>query len=116
MQNSDVDQLSNNVFGLKMQISEVDQSALWTWVDQLSFSMSWLSDGISKCVGGCFYLLSLSLSQPALLTHIFIFLFVLFFKREFLYGFGACPGTSSLDQAGLELTEIRLPLPPKCWN
>ena len=27
-------------------------------------------------------------------------------------GFGACPGTSSVDPAGLELTEICLPLPP----
>ena len=27
--------------------------------------------------------------------------------------FEACPGTSSIDQAGLKLTEIRLPLPPK---
>ncbi|KAH0503848.1 Olfactory receptor 2T29 [Microtus ochrogaster] len=34
----------------------------------------------------------------------------------FLCGFGACPGTSSVDQGGLELTEIRLPLPPECWD
>ena len=27
-----------------------------------------------------------------------------------------CPGTHSVDQAGLELTEIHLPLPSKCWN
>jgi hypothetical protein len=27
-----------------------------------------------------------------------------------------CPGTHSVDQAGLELTEIYLPLPPKCWD
>ena len=26
-----------------------------------------------------------------------------------------CPGTHSVDQAGLRLTEIHLPLPPKCW-
>jgi hypothetical protein len=25
-----------------------------------------------------------------------------------------CPGTHSVDQAGLELTEIHLPLPPEC--
>ena len=25
-----------------------------------------------------------------------------------------CPGTCSVDQAGLELTEILLPVPPKC--
>jgi hypothetical protein len=27
-----------------------------------------------------------------------------------------CLGTHYVDQAGLELTEIFLPLPPKCWN
>jgi hypothetical protein len=27
-----------------------------------------------------------------------------------------CPGTHSVDQAGLELTEIHLPLPSKCWD
>jgi hypothetical protein len=27
-----------------------------------------------------------------------------------------CPGISSLDQAGLKLTDICLPLPPKCWE
>jgi hypothetical protein len=27
-----------------------------------------------------------------------------------------CPGTCSVDQAGFELFEIRLPLPPKCRN
>jgi hypothetical protein len=29
-----------------------------------------------------------------------------------------CPGTHSVDQAGLqvELTEIHLSLPPKCWD
>jgi hypothetical protein len=26
------------------------------------------------------------------------------------------PGTHSVDQAGLELIEICLPLPPKCWD
>ncbi|ERE86605.1 tubulin polyglutamylase TTLL4 [Cricetulus griseus] len=28
----------------------------------------------------------------------------------------SCPGTRSVDQADLELTETHLPLPPKCWN
>ncbi|CAH6888699.1 Scfd2 [Phodopus roborovskii] len=27
-----------------------------------------------------------------------------------------CPGTCSVDQVGLELTEICLPLPPECWT
>jgi hypothetical protein len=26
----------------------------------------------------------------------------------------SCPGTCFVDQAGLELTEIHLPLPPEC--
>ncbi|KAH0502304.1 Nuclear fragile X mental retardation-interacting protein 1 [Microtus ochrogaster] len=34
-----------------------------------------------------------------------------YYSSGFPCGFGACPGTSSVDQAGLELTEIRLPLP-----
>jgi hypothetical protein len=27
-----------------------------------------------------------------------------------------CPGTHSVDQAGLELTEICLSLAPECWD
>ena len=38
-------------------------------------------------------------------------LFVLFFETGFLCSFGACLGTRSVDQAGLELTEIHVPLP-----
>ena len=42
-----------------------------------------------------------------------VFCFVIFFRdRVSLYCFGACPGTHSVDQAGLKLTEIHLPLPP----
>jgi hypothetical protein len=46
---------------------------------------------------------------------LFVCLFVcLFPDRVSLYSPG-CPGTHSVDQAGLEL-EIHLPLPPKCWD
>jgi hypothetical protein len=38
-----------------------------------------------------------------------------FFKIGFLCSLGS-PGTHSIDQAGLELTEICLPLPPKYWD
>jgi hypothetical protein len=31
-------------------------------------------------------------------------------------GSSGCPGTHFVDQAGLELTEIHLPLPPECWD
>ena len=37
-------------------------------------------------------------------------------KIGFLCSFGACLGTLSVDLAGLELTEILLPLPPEYWN
>ena len=42
--------------------------------------------------------------------------FVVFFKTEFPSSYGVTPETHSVDQAGLELTEIRLQLPPECWN
>ena len=35
-------------------------------------------------------------------------------ETGFLSSFGACPGTPSVAQAGLKLTEIHLPLPPEC--
>jgi hypothetical protein len=38
-----------------------------------------------------------------------------FFDRVSLCSPG-CPGTHSVDQAGLELIEIHLFLPPKCWD
>ena len=47
-------------------------------------------------------------------TFCFVYLFW-FFKTGFLCSFRACPGTHSIDQAGLELTEICLALPPECW-
>ena len=40
-------------------------------------------------------------------------LFVLFWYRILFLAPG-CPATRSVDQAGLKLTEIRLPLPPEC--
>ncbi|CAH6787816.1 Tmx4 [Phodopus roborovskii] len=42
--------------------------------------------------------------------------FALVFPERFLCSIGACPGTCFVDQAGLELGEIRLPLPPQCWH
>ena len=43
----------------------------------------------------------------------FVVVLVLFFQTGFPCSFGGCPGTHSVDQAGLDLTEIRLPLPPE---
>ena len=52
--------------------------------------------------------------MPSQLTP-FLFSFW-FFETGFLCSFGDCPGTSSVDQAGLKLAEIRLPLPPEGWD
>ena len=53
--------------------------------------------------------------QDKLATQTFLVLFVglSFQDRVFLYSLG-CPGTCSVDQAGLKLAEIHLSLPPKC--
>ena len=37
-------------------------------------------------------------------------------ETGFNWGNPGCPGASSVDQAGLELTKIRLLLPPQCWD
>ena len=37
----------------------------------------------------------------------YLFVYFWFFEIGFLCSFGACPGTLSVDQAGLELTEIK---------
>ena len=49
-------------------------------------------------------------------TNILLFFKFFFFLRVSLCRFRACPETCSVGQAGLELTEILLPLPPKCWD
>lgn len=36
--------------------------------------------------------------------------------RISLYNRCSCPGPCSVDRAGLQFTEICLPLPPKCWD
>jgi hypothetical protein len=40
----------------------------------------------------------------------------LFFEDKVFLCSPGCLGTHSEDQAGLELSEIFLPLPPKCWD
>jgi hypothetical protein len=45
----------------------------------------------------------------------FVCLFVCFSDRISLCG-PSCPGTCSVDQAGLELVEIHLPLPLEYWD
>ena len=47
----------------------------------------------------------------------FFFSFVLVFQdRVSLCNSPGCTGTRSVDQAGLRLTEIHLPLPLRCWD
>ena len=41
---------------------------------------------------------------------------VCLFETGFLCVALGCPGTHSVDQAGLELTKIPLPLLPECWD
>ena len=53
--------------------------------------------------------------EPVSAFILFVCLFC-FPDRVSLCNSPGCPGTSSVDQAGLELTEICLPLPPECWN
>ena len=48
-------------------------------------------------------------SEPALFSSLFFF-----FETKFHYV--ALTRTNYVDQAGLELTEFCLPLPPKCWD
>jgi hypothetical protein len=48
----------------------------------------------------------------------FVCLFVRLFSQDrvSLCNSPGCPGTCYVDQTGLELTEIPLPLPPECWD
>ena len=49
--------------------------------------------------------------------HLYSFLFFLsFFWNGVSLCSRGCPGTSSVDQAGLKLTDIHLPLPSVCWD
>ena len=54
---------------------------------------------------------------PKLCSWLFLFCFVLFFETGFLRVTAlAVLELALVDQAGLRLTEICLPLPPKCWD
>lgn len=39
-----------------------------------------------------------------------------FSEKGFLHSFRMCPGTHCIDEAGLQLTDIHLPLSPECWG
>jgi hypothetical protein len=54
---------------------------------------------------------------PKLSVQLFLFLprFCFFGDRVSLCSPG-CPGTHSAEQAGLELRDLCLILPPECWN
>jgi hypothetical protein len=53
----------------------------------------------------------------SLLTYLFVclFVFVLFLRQDLTICF-SCPGIHSVDHAGLEITDICLPLPSECWD
>ena len=59
-----VDHLSYKVFNFKMLRTQVDQLASRTWVDQLSFSMYWLTNVIFKFVCRFVYLLFFLYPNP----------------------------------------------------
>ena len=48
------------------------------------------------------------------ISYILSFVCLFVFQTGFLCSHLSCPGTHSVDQAGLRLTYICLPLPPKC--
>ena len=50
------------------------------------------------------------------MMHTFCFILFLFFKNGFSVALGPVLKVALVDQAGPELTEIRLLLPPKCWD
>ena len=58
----------------------------------------------------------LSKHGVSLLIYSASFLFVCLFETGFSVKQSGHPGTHSIDQAGLVLTEIYLSLPPKCWD
>jgi hypothetical protein len=47
--------------------------------------------------------------------YIVLYFFVVVFEMGCTFCSPGCPGTHSVVQAGLELTEIHLPLLPECW-
>lgn len=75
-----------------------------TWVLRIKFRSSHMCS-------------ELSLQPPTYFSVLFfIILFVVGFSRQVSLCSPSCPGIYSVDQAGMELTEICLPLPLKCWN
>ena len=45
-----------------------------------------------------------------------VVIIIIILRKSFSVYSPSCPGTCFVDQAGLKLIEIRLPLPPKCWD
>ena len=56
------------------------------------------------------------LNCPEVWKHLFFVLFFVFSRQGFSVGLEPVLELALVDQAGLELTEIRLPLPPECWD
>ena len=62
------------------------------------------------------YFLFYLLSFPFSIGMSFYFLFFGFLRQGFSVALGPTLELAVIDQAGLELTEIHLPLLPECWD
>jgi len=88
----------------------------WDWVGQENSSSPAQSYEELSQEHPCYYL---PFSKPAHRKHSpqgLVFDFFFFWGRVSLYSSPQCPGTHPVDQDGLKLGEIRLPLPPKHWD
>jgi hypothetical protein len=88
---------------LTSQHGKWELSSIWYCLDLFISSFQ-------SCIFFFLFLLPPSPPFPLLLPP-----FLLFGDRVFLHSPG-CPETHNVVQAGLQLTEICLPLPPQCWD
>ena len=98
-----------------MHLCSLPLSSVWTKGRHLAavvYCLIMQTFPSTVCLYLCLSEISVSLNYILVL-----YTYVLVFRdRISLCSFGACPETLSVDQAGLELTEICLSLPPECWD
>ena len=74
-------------------------------------------ESYTQCMYSISFYSSLCVSLSVSVSFSHLLLLLLFFETEFLCSTALIfSETCFIDQAGLELTEIYLPLPPKCWD
>ena len=78
-------------------------------------------ESYEQSLGGCYVVLFAVSSSLCVWLFVCLFacLLACFSETGFLFPLcnsSGCPGSQFVGQAGLELTEIHLPLPPKCWD